>query len=253
VSAGLTIASVSVERGGRAVLSDISLAVPPGAVAAVIGPNGSGKSTLAMAALGLIPLAHGRIDLGGREVNSLDAAERARRVAYVPQRSGLIAPLPVAAVVAQGRFAHGAATWPRLAESTRQAVAAALAAVDASHLAARPFSELSGGECQRVLIARALATGAEVLVLDEPTSALDIGHRLALLALIRRLAADGKAVLIALHDLDEVTRIADRVLLLHEGRALARGSAAEVVAPGPVREAYGVDLRPGEGLGYRAI
>ena len=245
------MASVSVARAGRTVLAQVSLAVAPGTVTAVIGPNGSGKSTLAMAALGLIPLADGRIALDGRDVAQMAASERARRIAYVPQRSALLAPLPVAAVVAQARYAHGAATWPRLASSTRQAAEAALAAVGATELAQRTFSELSGGECQRVLIARALATGAGVLVLDEPTSALDIGHRLALLALVRRLAADGKAVLIALHDLDEVGRIADRVLLLKDGRTLAEGTPAEVVSAGPVRAAYGVELVPNAGLAYR--
>jgi iron complex transport system ATP-binding protein len=250
---GLAFAGVTLARGGRDVLADINLTVAAGEVLAVIGPNGSGKSSLVMAAAGLLAPTAGAVAVHGRPLATLPARERARLVAYVPQRSELVAPLSVNAVVAMGRYAAGPASAGSAfttGATDAAAVAAALGLVDAAHLAGRSFAELSGGEAQRVLLARALATGARILLLDEPTSALDIGHRLALAALLRARAAAGDAVLVALHDLAEAHALADRVALLHDGRLAALGPPAEVIAPAPVRAVYGVDLVPG-GFAYR--
>lgn len=249
-AAVLAIEALTVHRGGRAVLTDVSVEVPAGCVQAVIGANGSGKTTLVQAAAGLLPPTRGAVLVGGSPVAALPLPERARRIGYVPQRSALTAPLPVAAVVAMGRYHRDGGAWPAVSAATRSAVAAALAEVDALALAGRPFTALSGGEAQRVLIARALATGASLLVLDEPTASLDVGHRLQLLAVVRRLARQGTAVLIALHELGECLAVADAVLLLHEGRTLARGAPDAVIAPAPVRAAYGVELGH-DGLSFR--
>jgi len=244
----LTIEALSVVRAGREVLHGISLSLRAGQVQVLIGPNGSGKSSLAMAACGLLPPAAGAVTVGGVAITRLAPRMRARLVAYVPQRSELGSGLSVEQVVAMGRFAHDGA-WGRDA-SHHQAIREALMQVDALELARRPFTELSGGETQRVLIARALATSASILILDEPSSALDVAHRLGILRLLRRLAGAGKAVLVALHDLTEATQLADQVVLLHAGRILAQGSPQEVISPGNVRSAYGVTLLPGAGYGY---
>jgi iron complex transport system ATP-binding protein len=240
---------LALARGGRPVLAGIELALHAGEVLAVIGPNGSGKSTLVLAAAGLLEPAAGSVRARGEDLARLDPRARARLVAYVPQRSELVAPLAVRTVVAMGRYA--ADQVPGAGPGTAAAVDAALAAVDALHLAGRSFAELSGGEAQRVLLARALATGAGILLLDEPTSALDIGHRLALGALLSARARAGDAVLVALHDLSEARQLADRVALLHGGRLAALGPPDAVIAPDPVRAAYGVELVPGGGFGYR--
>jgi iron complex transport system ATP-binding protein len=252
VSAALELDAIGVRRGGRDTLRGVTLSVAAGEVLAVIGPNGSGKSTLAMAAAGLLPLAAGAVGIGGRAAHGLAPRERALMVSYVPQRSELQAPLAVREVVAMGRYARGdAGGLGRPAPSAAEAIARALAAVDAVGLVDRAFTELSGGEAQRVVLARALATEAPVLVLDEPTSALDVAHRLAFSALLRALAGAGKAVLVALHDLTEARAVADRAALLKDGTLLRLGPVAEVIAPGPVREAYGVELVEGGGFGYR--
>ncbi len=247
----LSMSGVSVRRGAREVLAGIGLTIAPGEVVVVIGPNGSGKSSLVMAAAGLLP-ASGVIDIEGRAIAALDPLERARLIAYVPQRSELMAPLLVREVVAMGRYVHGdGGNLGTLGTTATAAIVDALTAVDAVALAQRRFTELSGGEAQRVLLARALATGADTLLLDEPTSALDVAHRLALARMVRTLACRGKAVLIAVHDLTEAAAVGDRVILLSAGRVLKTGTPTEVIAPGPVREAYGIDVIAGGGYGYR--
>jgi iron complex transport system ATP-binding protein len=155
-------------------------------------------------------------------------------------------------VVGQGRFAHRDA-WGRASRDDATAIANALEATQAVHLADRPFSRLSYGERRLVLLARALATGARVLLLDEPTAALDVAHALSLLHRLRALAERGHAVIVALHHLDEVGEFCDQALLLRHGRAVRVGPVAEVIAAAPVREVFGVDLVPGAHFGYRTI
>ena len=247
----LSFADVTVRRGSRVVLQELSFSLHAGEVLAVIGPNGSGKSSLIMAAAGLLPAAAGAITVAGRSLATLTAPERARLVAYVPQRSELVAPLAVRTVVAMGRYAATGAAFGAAAAAETERVDAALAAVDAGNLAGRSFAELSGGEAQRVLIARALATGADILLLDEPTSALDIGHRLALGAVLRSRARAGDAVLVALHDLNEAYGLADRILLLDRGKPCALGPPATVISADPIRAVYGVDLVPAAAYAFR--
>jgi iron complex transport system ATP-binding protein len=243
----LEAAGLGVRRGGRALLAEVSFAVRPGVVLGVLGPNGAGKSTLLKATAGLLP-ASGTLRLGGRDAATLGRRERARLVAYVPQHSDLQAALPVREVVAQGRFAHGGGP-----AEVSHAVAQALAQTDIEALADRSFSALSYGERRLVLLARALATGAPVLLLDEPTAALDVRHALELLAVLRRRAADGAAVVVVLHALAEATEACDEALLLQQGRTVAAGPVASVISAGPVREVYGVELVPGAHFGYRLV
>lgn len=246
----LVISGLTIRHGARAVLEDVSLSAGMGQVTALIGPNGAGKSTLINAALGLVSCDHGSVRLLGQDLLRLDRRARARLVGYVPQRSRLSAPLPVREVVALGRYALGGGLGGVLG-ATRRAVDEALAAVEATPLADRRFNELSAGEAQRVLVARALAGGAHTLLLDEPTAALDIGHALSLLALLRRLAANGCTVLVALHQLDEVRRVADHAVLLHQGRVATCGTPELVMSSPHLTTAFGVETDPAGALAFR--
>src|SRR5690606_7192278 len=159
--------------------------------------NGAGKTTLLKTLVGLLPY-RGQILVDGRDVAG---RERARLLAYVPQRSALDAPLRVETVVGHGRYAHTRSAVLR--GDDLRAVRAAMAATDIADLAGRSYTELSGGEQRRVLVARALATGARIVVLDEPTESLDVGHALALFGLLRDLARGGVCVIAVLHDLND--------------------------------------------------
>jgi iron complex transport system ATP-binding protein len=246
---GLRAEGVTVARGRRPVLHGVDFAASPGEVACVLGPNGAGKSTLLRALAGLSPFG-GRITLDGAPLDRLDARARARRLAFVPQRTALGAALSVETVVGQGRFAHtGGLGRPGAAD--RRAVAHALERADVARLRHRRFDRLSAGEQRRVLLARALATEARTVLLDEPTAALDVRHALELHALLRELADDGFCLVVVLHALDAARRHTDRATLLCDGAVVASGPTAEVVSPEPVRRVYGVELEEDAALGFR--
>lgn len=239
---GLVLQGVSVRLGGRSVLEDVTLRAPRGSFTALVGPNGAGKSTLLRALLARVH-AEGSLLLDGAPLGALSPEERARKVAWVPQRSALAAELRVEEVVAQGRFAHGEA----LGSAARGGhVEQALAQVGAAHLRGRRFPTLSGGEQQRVLLARALATGAEVLLLDEPTAALDLGAALDVLARLRALAQEApRVVLAAIHALPDALRFADRAVVLEGGRVQAEGPVEQVITPARVESVWGVRWEAG--------
>lgn len=245
----VAVSGLRVRRGARVVVDQVSFTAPYGGVLAVLGPNGAGKSSLLKALAGVVPY-EGDIRLGGHRARELRTHERARLAAYVPQHSELRSPLTVASVVAQGRYAHHVGRV-RAAAIDEEAVARAMRLTNTTPLASRPFPALSQGERQRVLLARALATGARILLLDEPTSALDVGHALRLYALLRRLAADGYCVVVVLHPLAEALDWADTALLMDRGRLRHRGETRDVVTPGVVESIYDVRLVPGGALGFR--
>ena len=240
---------VRVERGGRVILDDVAFRAEEGSIAAILGPNGAGKSTLLKTLAGILEH-EGRVELDGRPLADWTSRERARRIAYVPQRSELTAALHVETVVSQGRYAHtGGLGQPGAAD--RRAIAAAMARTDVLGLAGRLFDQLSIGERRRVLLARALATEARAILLDEPTEALDVRHALELHALLRELADDGYCVVAVLHGLDAARRRTDRATLLSEGKVVADGASPEVVTYEHVRAVYGVELVEGGSLGFR--
>lgn len=247
---GLLLKDVSVWYRGLSrtkVVHDMSFSCPRGKVTGLIGPNGAGKSSLLKAVIGLLP-SQGEILLDGRTLDDLPAQERAREVAYVPQRSRLDARLQVRDVVDQGRFVHRG-PLARPSARDRDAVGQALEDVDAAQLADRIFTELSGGEQQKILIARALATGARVLLLDEPTAALDARHVLVLHRLLRQLAERGWCIVVVVHGLDEAHRHVDQAVLISEGRLHAAGPVQSIVSTDPVRAVYGVVLKEQAGIG----
>ncbi len=240
---------LGVRLDGTMILHGIDLFADAGEILAILGPNGAGKSTLLRALCGLVP-AQGEILIQGTPLGALDLTARARRIGYVPQQSGLDAPLAVREVVGQARYAHG--TWLRAPSAADDdAIDRAMAAVDISHLGQARFTKISHGERRLVLLARALATSAPAVLLDEPTAGLDVGHVLGLFETLRAVAASGRAVVVVLHQLYEARRWADRALLLAAGRGVALGATSDVVAAAPVRQVYGVDIIEGGGLGYR--
>ena len=230
---------VRLALGGRTVLDTVDLAIPAGRITAVVGPNGAGKSTLLRAFAGLVTPASGEITLGGRPLGSHNRSELARLLAYLPQERAVHWPLAARAVVALGRLPHAGAST---VEADAAAVDSALAAMDISDLAERPVVELSGGERARVLVARALAQQTPLLLADEPTAGLDPAHALALFELFTRLAADGRTVVVALHDLRLAARFAHHVVLLADGGIAAVGPPADVLTPRYLEPAFGVTM-----------
>lgn len=251
---GLCVQGLCVRLGQRWVVDGIDLEAPAGAVTAIVGPNGSGKTSLLRALAGLLPY-DGRVLLGGRDgalqdVAALSAAERARRVAYLPQSSGLRALLSVREVVALGRYA----SRPGWFSSTRgddEMVEQALERTQITELAELAYPRLSGGQQRLVLIARALATGARVLLLDEPTASLDVRHALRLFELLAELAAGGYCVVLVLHDLDDVQRHASRALLLDAGRPQLVAAPHAQAFLAAAEQTYGVRLVPADRIGFR--
>jgi len=247
--AGIAVSSVRVVREGRAVVDGVSFSARLGAVTGLLGPNGAGKSSIVKALAGILPY-EGNVQILGTIARALDSMARARLVAYVPQQSELRSSLSVAAVVGHGRYAHQIGRV-RPNEGDRAAVARALATTETTALAGRLFTTLSHGERQRVLIARALATEARVLLLDEPTSALDVGHALKVYALMRRVAQEGRCVLSVLHPLEDAHDWTDDTVLMDNGRILASGTTAAVFAEGVLGTTFGVRIIPNGALGFR--
>ena len=238
----LTIENLTVSYGSRRVLHEISLHVESGQVLALIGPNGAGKSTLVRAVSGVIPSSAGSVRLDGQDLLSLPPMQRARRVAVVPQAVTLPPAFTAWETVLLGRTPY--LNFLGQVSTTDEDIArSALERVDALGLSGRRVGELSGGEQQRVLLARALAQGTPVLLMDEPTSHLDLQHQVALMELAHSLAhVDGMSVLVALHDLNLAARYADTLALLVAGHVTSCGSAARVLTPAAIAGAYGLEV-----------
>ena len=221
-------------RAERNALAGVRLEAPRGRVTAVVGPNGSGKSTLVRVLLGRAQLSSGALFVDETPVARLDRTVLARRVAVVTQREELAFPVTVAEYVTLGRFPH-LGGWRAASAADHSAVEGALHRAGVESLTMRTIDRLSGGEWQRVRLARALAQGGEALVLDEPTTFLDIAHEMAVFELLHQLAGDGLAVLLVSHQLNLVARFADWIVLLHAG-AVAAAGAPDDVMQAPVLE-----------------
>ncbi len=237
----LACSALAYGYGRRTVGSGVSLAVAPGEVVCLLGPNGGGKTTLFKTLLGLLPAQAGSIMLDDAPLANLSRAEVARRVAYVPQAAGGYFPFSVRDVVLMGRAAHLAA-FSGPAAADRKLADRAIARVGIAHLADAEFTRISGGERQLVLLARALAQAAPIIVLDEPTANLDFGNQMRVLAEIRRLAADGVGILWATHAPDHALECADRVALVASGGLKDYGATATVINGVSLSDLYGVAI-----------
>jgi iron complex transport system ATP-binding protein len=227
---------------GAVTLKSVGFSACPGEMIALIGPNGSGKTTLLKLLLGLLQPSSGTIALFDSPLSAYPSRERAKLIAYVSQQPASSFPLTVFELVALGRYPYA----PRfgLSDGDRLAVAEALELTASQHLSARPFASLSGGEQQKVLIARALAQSARILLLDEPTLHLDLYYQLQILGALKRLCLKQRVtVLTVLHDVNLALLFADKALLLSEGAQRAFGPIAEVVNEANIKEILGVEMK----------
>jgi iron complex transport system ATP-binding protein len=236
----LVARDISVRLSGRTILDNVSVTLPPREFVALVGPNGAGKTTLIKALAGLVP-AFGKVEIDGRDRAAMKARERAKALAYLPQGHEFSWPLPVAEIVALGRHPHSDPFSP-VSESDRQAVAQALELTGMMEFATRIVTQLSGGERARVALARVLATQAKIVLADEPTMSLDPRHQFVVMALLRRAARAGGAVLAVVHDLALAARYADRVLILEKGRIVADGKPEEALTPERIANIFGVEV-----------
>lgn len=227
----------------RWLVRHLDLDLRPGSVTVIVGPNGSGKTSLLRALLGLTTPSEGEVLLDDRPLLAHPARTRARSLAWLPQRTELPWAMPVHRLVLLGRAPH-LSPLAGPSQHDLDAVRAALARVGAEHLRDRDVLTLSGGELQRVLLARLLATAAPLLILDEPTTALDVGHALALLELCRELAQSGHGILLSLHELELARRYGDRALLLcgDDRGTHMLGPCAEVLEPERLAEVFAVHV-----------
>lgn len=230
---------VGVRRGGHDLVRGADLTLEPGELVALLGPNGAGKTTLLRAALGLVPLAAGKITLDGRETGAFSPAERARRVAYLPQRRPLAWPNRVRDLVALGRFAFGVSP-ERLGPADAAAVERAIRACGLEPLAERPADTLSGGESALVHCARMFAAEAPLALADEPAASLDPAHQHRIMRLLRRFVDEGGGGLVVLHEVTLAARYADRIVWMRDGRIRGGGPPREAVTPETLRAVYGV-------------
>ncbi|WP_112872652.1 ABC transporter ATP-binding protein [Paracoccus endophyticus] len=224
----LSLKDLGVDRGGRTVLDGIDLDLRAGEFVGLLGPNGAGKTTLLRAALGLLP------HRGRSSLALLAPQDRARRAAFMPQGREIAWPVSVEDLVALGRMPHDGA------RRDRGAVDRAIEALDLGPLRHRPATALSGGEQARVLIARALAQDTPLLVADEPVAGLDPAAQIRVMRAFAGIAAQGGAVLAALHDLGLAARHCSRLVMLHDGRVAADGPPGEVLTPDNLARVFGI-------------
>jgi len=236
----LSARSVRVFRGGRRILSDVSLSFAAGELVALIGPNGAGKSTLLSALAGLSTPEAGQVLLDGAPLASVRPRDLARRRAYLPQNPRAEWPIPVERLVALGLTPHLPA-FGGLPAALQPRIEAALADFDLADRRDQPATTLSGGELARAMLARALVGDPDILIADEPIAGLDPRHALDTLRRLRALADRGKLVIAALHDLTLAARYANRLVALHQGEVAADGPMTAALTPALLRRIFEVE------------
>jgi iron complex transport system ATP-binding protein len=237
----LRVKNVTFSYGGRDVLQNVALDVNAGEILSIVGPNGAGKSTLIRCINRILMPRLGTIHLDGQEIERLTERGRARKFGYVPQAEGEAFPSTVYETVLMGRRPH--VIWS-VSKSDLAAVEEVIRYMGLAGYAERYLYELSGGERQKVMLARALAQQPEVLLLDEPTSNLDVRHQLEVLELVREVAhGQGKCVLMVMHDLNMAVRFSDQVLMLKSGQVFAAGKPGEVLIPENIKAVYEIDAQ----------
>ncbi len=244
----IAVENVGFSIGGSMILSDIGFTVGEGRLIGLIGPNGAGKSTLARLIAGLQPAGEGQIRLDGEPVGDIHRKTLARRIAYMPQGHVVHWALDVFQVVALGRIPH-LGPLSSLADADAAAVQRAIDKADIEPFLDRDVSTLSGGERARVMLARALAVESPVLLVDEPIASLDPFHQIKVMNLLRDIAAEGRLVIVVLHDLPLAARFCERLLLLSEGRLVADGEPKEVLSEPNLEAAYAIEGLHGRNAG----
>lgn len=236
----LEITNLSAGYPGNPVLNRISLTIAEGSVTAIVGPNGCGKSTLLKALAGILP-AEGAARLDGLELLGLDRRELAKKIAFLPQNRP-VPEISVKNLVLHGRFPY--LSYPRRYRPSDHAIAlAAMSKTGVLDLADRNLSTLSGGQRQKVYLAMALAQDTPVVLLDEPNTFLDIAHQLQLMDQASALAAEGKTVVLVLHDLSMALELADSLAVVSEGKCLFQGSPEEVFLSGSLETAFDIQVQ----------
>ncbi|HEV7306577.1 ABC transporter ATP-binding protein [Ensifer sp.] len=237
----LDIRDLAFGYGQRTVGAGISLSLAAGEVLGLLGPNGAGKTTLFKTVLGLLPAKAGNVLLDGKPLSAWPRRERAKRIAYVPQAHAALFPFTALEVVLMGRAPH-LQPFASPGHRDRRIAWDALASLGMEHLAQRAYTEISGGERQIVLIARALAQEPSILVMDEPTANLDYGNQMRVLSHIRALAGRGLSIVLSTHNPDHAFQVADRVALLHAATIIALGRPAEVLTSAALHQLYNIDV-----------
>jgi iron complex transport system ATP-binding protein len=238
----LSLERVTCGYGARDVVHNVSFTIEAGNILCVLGANGSGKTTLFKAILGLLPLRSGRVCLDGSDLASWSRRRLAQAMAYVPQAHTPPFAFTVRDVITMGRTSR-LEWYASPGHRDEEAAEAAIHALKIPHLANARYTELSGGERQLVLIARALAQEPKILVMDEPASSLDFGNQFRMLSQVRHLATRGLTLLMTTHSPNHAFQCASRVLILEDGRLLAEGRPDDTLTEANLQRAYGVPLR----------
>lgn len=248
----ITIEGLHISLGKHPVLKGVDAQLDGGRLIGIIGPNGAGKSTLARAILGLVKAGQGQVVIDGADAATLSRATIARTIAYLPQGQTLHWPLSVERLVALGRLPH-LAPFSQISDADQAAIDRAISLADVEALRGRTATELSGGERARVLLARALAVEAPVLIADEPLASLDPGHQLEVMELLHAQAGSGTLVIAVLHDLTLAARFCDRLILLDKGEIAADGAPADVLSPENLAHVYGIRAWLGQADGAPVV
>lgn len=237
--AKLSLDQLSTGYGQRLVGQGLSFEVAAGEVTCLLGANGCGKTTLLKTLLGLLPPLAGTVSIADQPLAQVKPQQLAKWVGYVPQAHPDLFPYSVLDMVLMGRTAY--LSWLSTpGPNDRRIALACLADMGVAHLAERRYTELSGGERQLVLIARALTQQPQLLIMDEPTASLDFGNQIRVLSVIEQLRAQGLAILLTTHQPEHAYRLADQVVLLHQGRILAQGSKANTLTAAHLATLYGL-------------
>lgn len=240
----LDIEGLDVTLGNQSVVRGASISVRQGELLGLLGPNGAGKSTLLRCILQLIPSDRGSIRFDGQAVATIPLPTRSRKIAYLAQQGPVNWPLSVERLVGLGRFPH-LTSWQRLSSHDQDMVERILHQTDLWRLKNRTVTTLSGGERTRVLLARALAVNAPLLLADEPVAALDPAHQLQIMQLLRQYSQSNHAVIVVMHDLTLAARYCHRLALMHEGNVVAIGTAREVLQAEHLATVYNINARYG--------
>lgn len=226
---------------GAVVISEVNISLTTGKALILLGPNGAGKSTIIKTLIGALPAVHGQVTLGRKPIEKWDSRELAQTLAYVPQQETAYYPFSVRECVLMGRLPYAQGMFE--SQDDFEAAERAMAMARCLDLADRPVTEISGGEQQRVLFARALAQDPKLLVLDEPASHLDISHAYELLETLHELTASGVTIIAAVHDLNWAARFESECLLIGQGKVLASGRTCNVLQSPQLSECYGREIK----------